>query len=80
MVKVKADVDGEYLVYVDNTPYTVKVKKGNVNIIFDGLTAGTHTANVTVTDGNYSGSDSTTFNVAIKQTNVTLTVENITYG
>ena len=80
IIIVKADVDGEYLVYVDNTPYTVNVKKGNANLIFDGLTVGTHTANVTVTNGNYSGTDSTTFNVAIKQTNAKVTVENITYG
>jgi len=80
IIIVKADVDGEYQVYVDETPYTAIVQNGIGNVTVDGLTVGTHTANVTVTNGNYSGTDSTTFNVAIKQTNAKVTVENITYG
>ena len=80
IIIVKADVDGEYQVYVDETPYTAIVQNGIGNVTVDGLTVGTHTANVTVTNGNYSGTDYTTFNVAIKQTNAKVTVENITYG
>ena len=77
---VKSDVDGEYLVYVDGTAYTVVVSDGVGNVPVGGLTVGSHVADVTVVDGNYSGLNSTTFAVAIKQVNVTVIVEDIVYG
>ena len=79
-VIVKSDADGEYLVYVDGTPYSVNVTGGVGNVPVGGLTVGDHVANVTVVDGNYSGSNSTTFAVAIKQVNVAVAVDGITYG
>ena len=77
---IKADVDREYLVYVDNTPYTVHVKNGSASFTVGGLTVGDHAANVTVTDGNYSGTDSTTFNVSKAKSEVDIEFANETTG
>ena len=80
VVNVVSDVDGEYLVYVDGTPYIVSVVDGVGSIVVDGLTAGSHVANVTVVDGNYSGVNTTSFDVLVKQINVSVSVEDIAYG
>ncbi|MBR6024914.1 MAG: Ig-like domain repeat protein [Methanobrevibacter sp.] len=79
-VTVKADVDGEYLVYVGDNPYTVNVVGGKGNTTVDGLTVGSYVANVTVVDGNYSAVNFTSFDVAAKQIDVSVSVEDITYG
>ena len=63
LVIVVSEVDGEYLVYVDDDSYIVDVDDGMGGITVSNLTAGTHVVTVTVVDGNYSGFDSTSFEV-----------------
>ena len=50
------------------------------NVAVGGLTVGGHAVSVTVVDGNYSGSDSTTFNVSKAKTEVDIDFENETTG
>ena len=80
VVIVEADVDGEYLVYVDDNPYVVNVADGIGNVTVYDLTAGSYDVDVFVVDGNYSGLDSTSFDVAVKEVDVSVSVGDITYG
>ena len=80
LISVVADVDGVYLVYVDEDPYLVTVLGSMGGVAVDGLTVGSYDVYVTVVDGNYSGFDSTSFDVAAKQANISVIVDDITYG
>ncbi|MCR5026813.1 MAG: hypothetical protein K6A34_05175 [Methanobrevibacter sp.] len=79
-VIVNADVDGVYWGYIDDDPYIVSVIKGIGSFAVDGLTVGRHVASVFVLDGNYSGFNSTSFDVAVRPYNISISVDNITYG
>ena len=78
VVIVMSEVDGEYLVYVGDSPHVVNVVGSIGNVTVDGLAAGSHNANVNVVDGNYSGVASTTFEVVKAKTNVDIDFENVT--
>ena len=80
IVIVEADVDGEYLVYVDENQFMVTVVDGAGNVSVSDLTVGSYAVNVTVVDGNYSAVNFTSFDVAVKEIDVSVSVENITYG
>ena len=79
-VTVESNVDGEYLVYVGTEPIVVTVIKGTGNVSVSNLNAGSHVANVTVIDGNYSGFNETVFGVAPKSTSVTVSIGDIVFG
>ena len=80
IITVLSETDGEYLVYVNNKTYTVNVTGGKGILTLNKLPADNYTVNVTVLDGNYTGFNSTTFEVS--KTNVSMTVyfENETNG
>ena len=80
VVSVVSDVDGEYLVYVDNESMMVTVVNGTGNVSVPNLTVGSYDVIVTVVDGNYSGFDYTSFDVVAKQTDVSVSVDDIYYG
>ena len=80
IVIVESDVDGEYLVYVDDVPYVVIVADGIGDVAVDGLTVGSYVVDVAVVDGNYSAVNSTSFEVVVKQIDVYVSVDDITYG
>ncbi len=80
-VIVQADVDGKYLVEIYNQNYTVNVVDGKGNVTVPGLFVDEDIlVSVTITDGNYTGYNTTSFNVTPKEIQVTISVENITYG
>ena len=80
MVIVVSDVDGEYLVYVDDAPYVVDVLGGTGNVSVSNLTVGSYAVNVTVVDGNYSAVNFTSFDVAVKEIDVSVSVGDIIFG
>ena len=80
IVNVTSEIDGAYLVYVDNKPYTVNVINGTGSIPISDLNVGNHIANVTITNGNYTAFNSTTFRVLTKQNDVIIYIGNSTYG
>ncbi|MDO5860279.1 Ig-like domain repeat protein, partial [Methanobrevibacter sp.] len=79
-VTVESNVDGDYLVYVGTEPIVVTVIKGTGNVTVPNLSAGSHAANVTVIDGNYSGFNETAFDVAPKSISVDVSIEDIVFG
>ena len=79
-VNVESNVDGKYLVYVDNKQFVVTVVNGAGNISVQDLSVGSHVVNVTVIDANYSGFNETIFDVAHKQASATVSVEDMEYG
>ena len=80
LVSVVADVDGEYLVYVGDDPYVVNVVDGSGDVIVDALTVGSYDVNVTVVDGNYSAVNTTSFDVSAREIDVSIFIDDITYG
>ncbi|MBQ7927788.1 MAG: Ig-like domain repeat protein [Methanobrevibacter sp.] len=80
IIIVEADVDGEYLVYVDDEPMMVTVVNGTGNLSVSNLTVGSYDVDVNVIDGNHSGFDYTSFDVVAKQTNVSVSVGDVAYG
>ena len=79
-VNVGCDVDGEYLVCVDEKQLPVTVIGGAGNVSASNLTAGSHIASVTVVDDNYSGFASTSFEVIKSKADVDIDFENETWG
>ena len=80
VVIVEADVDGEYLVHVGEEEFVVTVSDGVGDVSVSNLTVGGYVVAVTVVDGNYSGFDSDSFDVAVKPIDVLVSAENIAYG
>ncbi|MBQ6345346.1 MAG: right-handed parallel beta-helix repeat-containing protein, partial [Methanobrevibacter sp.] len=79
-VTVESTVDGDYLVYVGTEPMIVTVINGAGNVSVPNLSAGSHVANVTIVDGNYSAFNETVFDVAPKPVSVLISVDDILYG
>ena len=61
-------------------PYVVNVVDGSGDVIVDALTVGSYVVNVTVVDGNYSAVNTTSFDVSAREIDVSVSVEDITYG
>ena len=80
VVIVEAEVDGEYLVYVGDEEFVVTVSDGVGDVAVSNLTVGSYVVDVTVVDGNYSGSDFTSFDVEIRPIDVLVSVDDIAYG
>ena len=79
-IVVQSEADGEYLVYVNNDTYTVNVIGGIGSITFYKLPTGNYTVNVTVLNGNYTGFNSTEFEVIPANVSMDVYFENKTYG
>ena len=79
-IAVLSEVDGEYLVYVNNKPYVINVTGGIGSITLDNLTAGSYIVNATVLDGNYTGFNSTTFEVSKAKAAMDVDFVDATYG
>ena len=80
IITVLSETDGEYLVYVNNKTYTVNVTGGKGILTLNKLPADNYTVNVTVLDGNYTGFNSTTFEVSKANVSMTVYFENETNG
>ena len=80
VVIVVADVDGEYIVYVENEPMIVTVTGGVGHVSVSNLSVGNYVVNVTIIDGNYSAFNETEFEVSPKSVSVVASVEYIEYG
>ena len=79
-IVVQSEADGEYLVYVNNDTYTVNVVGGIGSITFHKLPTGNYTVNVTVLNGNYTGFNSTAFEVSKAEVAMDIYFDNETYG
>ncbi len=84
---VNGEIDGEYIIEIDNQNYTVNVVDGKGNTAIDGLAIGEDIlASITIANANYAASNTTTFNVfsryntpiemdmEIVENNITMTV------
>ena len=81
IVFVYGEIDGEYVVEVNNQNYTVNVVGGKGNTSVSGLFVNEGIlASVSIVDGNYSAVNTTAFNVVPKQVSVNISIENITFG
>ena len=64
VVIVNGEIDGEYIVEISNQNYIVNVVGGKGNTTIGGLAIGEDIlVSVTIADGNYDASNTTTFNV-----------------
>ena len=77
-VVVEADVDGNYTVSIRNVNYTVSVSDGKGNITIPNLSAGSQIEATVKRDDNYTGFNSTTFNVIKSKTDVDIELGNVT--
>jgi len=85
VVNVKASVDGEVTVKIDNTYInnTNVIANAVTPITFDNVPAGSHNISVVLTPSNKNYNESSFsdgFTVSKKQTSITLGVENSVYG
>ena len=85
VINVKASIDGEVTVKIDNSYFnTTNVEANTVTpVTFDNIPAGPHNVLVTLTPSNKNYNESsfkTGFAVSKKQTSITLGVENSIYG
>ena len=64
---VNGEIDGEYIIEIDNQNYTANVVGGKGNATLDGLAVGENIlASITIANANYTASNTTTFNVFSK--------------
>ncbi len=82
IVTVYAEIDGTYKVTFNNLDEAVyvDVDGGVGSREVYGLNIESNSAVVTIEDGNYTATNSTTFTVSPRQTAVNITVSDITYG
>ena len=80
VIVVKADVDGAYIVDINESDVRVNVENGEGNISLS-LVAGTYYANATFNNSNYdSVVTNATFTVGKAVNNVNISVEDVIYG
>ena len=79
-IVVLSEVDGEYMVCVNNDTYKVNVSEGKGSLILKYLPTGSYIANVTVLNGNYTGFNSTAFEISKGNVTMDIYFENQTNG
>jgi hypothetical protein len=79
-IVVLSEVDGEYMVCVNNDTYNVNVSEGKGSLILKYLPTGSYIANVTVLNGNYTGFNSTAFEISKGNATMDIYFENETNG
>ncbi|WP_292888460.1 right-handed parallel beta-helix repeat-containing protein [Methanobrevibacter sp. UBA212] len=79
-IVVLSEVDGEYMVCVNNNTYKVNVSEGKGSLILKYLPTGSYIANVTVLNGNYTGFNSTAFEISKANATMNIYFGNETNG
>ena len=79
-IVVLSEVDGEYMVCVNNDTYKVNVSEGKGSLILKYLPTGSYIANVTVLNGNYTGFNSTAFEISKANATMNIYFGNETNG
>ena len=77
---VRASVDGEYLLEVNGSTYTINVLNGIANVTIKALQRGTYNANLIFDNENYANhKNTTTFDVLKADYEVSIKVDNVYY-